>query len=62
VLSPTLKGRIGDFLAECAAYPTDVFPLTEEELRDRVSEGAPFWTAVLKEAVVLFDRSSTTTG
>jgi hypothetical protein len=36
--------------------------LTEEELRDRVSEGAPFWTAVLKEVVVLFDRSSTTTG
>jgi len=35
--------------------------LTEEE-RDRVSEGAPFWTAVLKEVVVLFDRSSTTTG
>ena len=53
------QDRIDDFLADCAAYPTDVFPLTEGELRDRVNEGQPFWTRALKEAVVLFDRSLT---
>ena len=56
-----LKDRIDDFLADCTAYPTDVFPLTEGELRDRVNEGEPFWTRALKEAVVLCDRSTTPT-
>jgi predicted nucleotidyltransferase len=51
-----LKDRIDDFLADCTAYPTDVFPLTEGELRDRVRAGEPFWTRALKEALVLFDR------
>ena len=55
-----LKDRIDDFLVDCTAYPTDVFPLTERELRDRVNEGDPFWTRALKEGVVLFDRSPTT--
>jgi hypothetical protein len=54
-----MKDRIDDSLTDCAAYPTDVFPLTEGELSDRVSEGEPFWTRALKEAVVLFDRSRT---
>ena len=57
-----LTDRIGDFLADCTAYPTDVFPLTEEELRERVNEGNPFWTRALKEGVVLFDRSTMPTG
>jgi predicted nucleotidyltransferase len=57
-----LTDRIDDFLADCAAYPTDVFPLTEGELRDRVRAGDHFWARALREAVVLFDRSSTTTG
>ena len=57
-----LSDRIGDFLADCASFPTDVFPLTEDELRGRVNEGNPFWTRALEEAVVLFDRSATTTG
>ena len=56
------NNRIGDFLADCAMYPTDLFPLTEEELRDRMSEGNAFWTRALKEAVVRFDRSTAPAG
>ena len=43
--------RIGTFLKECAAYPTDVFPLTEDELRERLERGDPFWRKAVREAV-----------
>ena len=43
--------RVGEFLTECTAYPTDVFPLTEEELATRLREGDPFWTQAMREAV-----------
>ena len=46
-----VKDRIGEFLKECTAYPTDVFPLTEEELAKRLSEGDPFWTQAVREGV-----------
>jgi uncharacterized protein len=49
--------RIGDFLAECAAYPTDVFPLSEEELAMRLRQGDPFWTQAMREAVDCFPTS-----
>ena len=47
----SVKDRIGEFLKECAAYPTDVFPLTEDELQERLREGDPFWTQAVREAV-----------
>ena len=43
--------RIGTFLEECAAYPTDVFPLTEDELRERLEHGDPFWRKAVREGV-----------
>ena len=43
--------RISEFLQECAAYPTDVFPLTEDELRERLEQGDPFWLKAAREAV-----------
>ena len=46
-----IRDRIGEFLKDCAAYPTDVFPLTEHELQERLQEGDPFWTQAVKEAV-----------
>ncbi len=46
-----IRDRIGEFLNDCAAYPTDVFPLTEEELQQRLLERDPFWTQAMKEAV-----------
>ena len=46
-----VKDRIGEFLQECTAYPTDVFPLTEEELAKRLWEGDPFWTRAVREGV-----------
>ena len=49
--------RIGEFLKECAAYPTDVFPLTEEELRERLEQGDPFWLRAVGEAVDCTDTA-----
>jgi predicted nucleotidyltransferase len=46
-----VRDRIGTFLTDCAAYPTDVFPLTEDELQERLREGDPFWTRVIREAI-----------
>lgn len=46
-----IRDRIADFLRDCPAYPTDVFPLTEEELRARLDEGDLFWTRALNEAI-----------
>ena len=46
-----IKDRIGEFLKDCGAYPTDVFPLTEDELQERLQEGDPFWTRAVREAV-----------
>ena len=46
-----VRDRIGEFLKDCTAYPTDVFPLTEDELQERLREGDPFWTQAVREAV-----------
>ena len=46
-----LRERIGEFLKDCTAYPTDVFPLTEDELHERLREGDLFWTKAVREAV-----------
>jgi predicted nucleotidyltransferase len=46
-----IRDRIAEFLRECDAYPTDVFPLTEEELQARLREGDPFWTRALQEGI-----------
>ena len=43
--------RVAEFLNDCTAYPTDVFPLTEAELQEQLREGDPFWTQAVKEAV-----------
>lgn len=46
-----LRDRIADFLRDCPAYPTDVFPLTEEELNSQLQERNPFWIRALAEAI-----------
>jgi hypothetical protein len=46
-----IRDRIAEFLRYCGDYPTDVFPLTEEELRSRLQESDPFWTQVLREGI-----------
>ena len=46
-----MRERIGTFLEACSAYPTDVFPVTEQELADRLHEGDPFWTQAVREGV-----------
>ena len=46
-----VRDRIGSLLTHCAAYPTDVFALTEDELQQRLREGDPFWTQAVREAV-----------
>jgi predicted nucleotidyltransferase len=45
-----VRDRIGEFLKDCTAYPTDVFPLTEAELQERLEEGDPFWTQAVRES------------
>ena len=47
----SIPDRIEEFLKDCSAYPTDVFPLTEQELRARLKENDPFWTQALKDAI-----------
>ena len=49
--SLSMSDRIADFLQDCAAYPTDVFPLTQEELHNRLREHDPFWTRAMKEGI-----------
>ena len=46
-----VRDRIDEFLNDCTAYPTDVFPLTEDELQEQLRDGDPFWTQAVKEAV-----------
>ena len=48
-----LKERIAEFLDDCADYPTDVFPLTDAELQERLHDGDPFWTRAVTEAIDL---------
>lgn len=43
--------RIARALGACGSYPTDVFPLTEEELRQRLAAGDPFWTRAMAEGI-----------
>jgi predicted nucleotidyltransferase len=51
-----IRERIGEFLQECAEYPTDVFPLTEAELESRLQSGDPFWTQALREGIECYRR------
>jgi predicted nucleotidyltransferase len=46
-----VRDRIGEFLQDCIAYPTDIFPLTEDELNQRLRELDPFWTRAMKEGI-----------
>lgn len=48
--APT-RERIAEFLKDCAEYPTDVFPLTEDELQTHLSESDPFWTQAVREGI-----------
>ena len=48
-----VRERIAEFLRDCAAYPTDVFPLTEDELNTHLQAGDSFWTRAIKEGVTL---------
>lgn len=48
--------RIAVLLPLCTDYPTDVFPLTEVELADRLRAGDPFWTRAIAEALPLAER------
>lgn len=49
--SMPVRDRIAEFLKDCTAYPTDIFPLTEEELHERLQEQDPFWTRAMKEGI-----------
>jgi predicted nucleotidyltransferase len=51
-----IRERIGEFIAECGAYPTDVFPLTEAELESRLQNGDPFWMQAMREGIECFRR------
>jgi hypothetical protein len=46
-----MPDRIAQFLEVCAGYPTDVFPLTETELQQRLIERDPFWTQAMRDAI-----------
>lgn len=46
-----IRERIAEFLKDCADYPTDVFPLTEDELRARLRDLDPFWTRAINEGI-----------
>lgn len=46
-----IEDRVAGFLEHCTAYPTDVFPLTEAELDERLRAGDPFWTRAIREAI-----------
>ncbi len=46
-----IRDRIPEFLKDCSAYPTDVFPLTESELETELAEPNPFWVRALKEGI-----------
>jgi len=48
------RERIGRFLEHAPAYPTDMLVYTESEVRIRLSEGDPFLTRALQEAIQLF--------
>ena len=54
-LSP--RDRIAEFLKDCTGYPTDVFPLTEQEIRERLQELDPFWTRAMKEGIDVLPAS-----
>jgi predicted nucleotidyltransferase len=46
-----VRDRIGAMLPHCTEYPTDVFPLTETELDERLRGGDPFWTRAVAESI-----------
>jgi predicted nucleotidyltransferase len=52
--SMPIRDRIAEFLSDCGIYPTDVFPLTEAELQQRLQEADPFWTRALKEGITCY--------
>ena len=52
--SMPIRERIAEFLKDCAAYPTDVFPLTADELHSRLRELDPFWTRAIREGIRVF--------
>ncbi len=49
-----MRERIGRFLADAPAYPTDMLVYTEEELRAHLADGDPFLTRAMNESVPLF--------
>lgn len=54
VLSASTKPfgrRVEEFFNDCPAYPTKVFPITEDELRARLEEEDAFWLSALKEGI-----------
>ena len=51
-----LRERVAEFLDECSMYPTDVFPLTEDELDVRLKAGDPFWTKAVCEGIECYRR------
>ena len=46
-----IRDRIPEFLQDCSAYPTDVFPLTARELEAELTEPNPFWVRALEEGI-----------
>ena len=51
-----IRERVSEFLEECSIYPTDVFPLTQAELDERLQGGDPFWTQALREGIECYKR------
>jgi predicted nucleotidyltransferase len=51
-----VRERIPEFLSDCSAYPTDVFPLTEAELDLLLRDSDPFWMQVVREGIECYSR------
>ncbi len=49
-----MRERIGRFLVDAPAYPTDVLVYTEQELRARLAGGDAFLTRATSESIQLF--------
>ena len=52
--SQAFADRIADLLRYAPGYPTDIFPLTEAEIRSRIEAGDPFLEQALREGILLW--------
>jgi uncharacterized protein len=48
------RDPVAEFLPDPPLYPADLFPVTEDELRERLSAGDPFLRRAIDEGVRLY--------